>query len=340
MPYQLVHNGVVREFEFYPPVGWPAWVERAYAEDGRRGLPLIVALHGGGQAPATLAGNWPFPLLFNTNDPANWEDRCFVLYPYGFSYLADLTGEPVRGWNTGFSGEYLTTQDDVGFVREMIGAVERMLQNKLDELGIHGRAIDVDRRFLFGYSMGGMMAYRLVHEMPNHWGALWAMSGAYGGRGHDLRTSTVTHPPSGSASVSLFAHHGEMDPVVPPGPFDDPSGREVSQSSHDLYAATGLSMMEADDYASSVRNFAAAVLAYRTHNNCATTAYSHSTAEPDVGGGITSQKAVWRQDTNPANPEVVAYLDPTMDHTNFVPNRYFFAADVWDFFKAHPRIDV
>ena len=84
----------------------------------------------------------------------------------------------------------------------------------------------------------------------------------------------------------------------------------------------------------------AAVYAYRTHNNCATTAYSYSTTESDVSGGTTSQKAVWRQDLNPANPEVVAYFDPDMDHTNFVPNRYFTATDVWDFFKAHPRIDV
>jgi hypothetical protein len=175
--------------------------------------------------------------------------------------------------------------------------------------------------------------------MPNHWAALWVMSGAYGGRSHNGRTPTVTWPPSGSAGVSLFAHHGEIDTVVPPGPFDDPSGREVSQASHDLYVATGLSA-EANAYASSVRNFAAAVLAYRTHNDCASAAFSHTTAEPDVGGGNTAQKAVWRQDTNPANPEVVAYLDPTMDHTNFVPSRYFFAADVWDFFKAHPRIDI
>ena len=50
--------------------------------------------------------------------------------------------------------------------------------------------------------------------------------------------------------------------------------------------------------------------------------------------------AVWRQDTNAANPEVVAYRDPNMDHTNFVPNRYFTWGDVWDFFKAHPRVDI
>lgn len=339
MPYQLVHDGVVREFEFYPPIGWPAWVERVYAEDGRRGLPLIVALHGGGQEPGTLAANWPFPLLFLNPDDMNWEDRFFVLYPYGFSYIPDLTGEPVRGWNTGFSGEYLTTQDDVGFVQAMIDAVEEMLQAKLDELGISGPAIDVDRRFLFGYSMGGMMSYRLVNEMPNHWAALWVMSGAYGGRSHDGRTPTVTWPPSGSAGVSLFAHHGEDDPVVPPGPLDDPSGHEVSQPSETLYLATGL-VAEAPVFAGSVRNFAAAVLAYRTHNDCASTPFSHSTVESDVGGGTTSQKAVWRQDGNLANPEVVAYFDPDMEHTNVVPNRYFTWGDVWEFFKAHPRIDI
>ena len=131
--------------------------------------------------------------------------------------MPDFVGEPVRGWNTGFSGEFLSTQDDVGFVQAMIDAVEEMLQAKLDELGIPGRAIDADRRFLFGYSMGGMMSYRLVNEMPNHWAALWVMSGAYGGRGHNERTPTVTWPPSGSASVSLFAQHGEIDTVAAPG---------------------------------------------------------------------------------------------------------------------------
>jgi hypothetical protein len=45
MPYQLVHNGVVREFEFYPPVGWHYWHERVFTEDGRNGLPLVIALH-------------------------------------------------------------------------------------------------------------------------------------------------------------------------------------------------------------------------------------------------------------------------------------------------------
>ena len=51
-------------------------------------------------------------------------------------------------------------------------------------------------------------------------------------------------------------------------------------------------------------------------------------------------EAVWRQDGDPANPEVVAYLDPDMNHTKFVPNRYFTWGDVLDFFKDHPRVDI
>jgi hypothetical protein len=47
-----------------------------------------------------------------------------------------------------------------------------------------------------------------------------------------------------------------------------------------------------------------------------------------------------RQDGNPANPEIVAYRDPHMNHTNFVPNRYFTTTDVRDFFKADLRIDI
>jgi len=47
-----------------------------------------------------------------------------------------------------------------------------------------------------------------------------------------------------------------------------------------------------------------------------------------------------RQDGNPANPAGGAYLDPLMDHTNFVPNRYFTTTEVWDFFKDHQRVDI
>jgi poly(3-hydroxybutyrate) depolymerase len=344
MPYQLVHDGVVREFEFYAPYGWPYWLERASTEDGRSGLPLVVALHGGGQSPANFAVDWPFPLLFNDADNANWEDRAFVLYPYGFSYVPGLDGEPDRGWDTGFTGTYLPVQNDVGFIKAMIAAVERLLEKELDQLGVRRRPIDADRRFLFGYSMGGMMAYRLVKEMPDHWGALWVMAAAFGGRSHAELTPTVTHPPQGRSSVSLFAHHGDLDILVPPGPHNDPSGLALSEFIRDVHIATGLTNVDAERYASSLRHLAAAVLTYRTYNNCRSTAYSVN--EPplnglaDVGGTNLSVQYTYRQDGSPANPEVTVYRDPLMEHANFIANRYFQVADVWQFFKDHPRVDL
>jgi poly(3-hydroxybutyrate) depolymerase len=340
MPYQLVHDGVVREFEFYAPYGWPYWVERAFSEDGRDGLPLIIAMHGGAQNPANFAVDWPFPLLFNGPDNANWEDRCLVVYPLGFSYMPGLDGEPMRGWSTGFSGSYLAVQNDVGFIRAMLDAIETMLQRELRALGSARRPIDADRRFLFGYSMGGMMAYRLASEIPNTWAALWVMAAAFGGRSHDGLTPTVSHSPRGHSGVSLFAHHGELDELVPPGPVNDPSGLALSITLRDAYDATGVTSPDAEVYASSLRHLQAAAVTYRTYNNCRANPYDVQTNLADVGGGLTSTQTTYRQEGNPANPEVVIYRDPLMEHTNFVANRYFTAADVWEFFKTHPRVDL
>jgi len=55
MPYQLVQDGLVREFRLFAPIGWPYWVERAFTEDGRNGLPLVIAMHGGAQDPNMLS---------------------------------------------------------------------------------------------------------------------------------------------------------------------------------------------------------------------------------------------------------------------------------------------
>jgi hypothetical protein len=190
--------------------------------------------------------------------------------------------------------------------------------------------------------MGGMMAYRLASAVPDTWGALWVMAGAFGGRSHDGLTPTVTHPPRGRSSVSLFAHHGELDTTVPPGPINDPSGLALSTESRDGYVDAGVASPYAEAYASSVRNLQAAVVTYHTYNNCRAVPYDVQTGlvDVDASNGNGSTQYTYRQEGNPANPEVIVYRDPDMHHTNFVANRYFTAADVWTFFKAHPRIDL
>jgi len=339
MPYQLVHDGLLREFRLYAPIGWPYWVERAFTEDGRNGLPLVIALHGGAEDPETFSDDWPFHTLINSANNADWEDRFFVLYPHGFA-ATTLANEPLRGWNTGFAGDTPPAQNDVAFIGQAVEAVERMLRAELDSVGIAHAPIDADRRYLFGYSMGGMMAYKLAHERPNHFAALWALSAAYGGRAHEGLTPTITNDPQGSFGLSLFAHHGEADTVVPPGPRNDQTGRTTSTFNRALYVATGLQAADADDYAGSFRTLHAAVEEFKLYNDCEPVAASQSTVEPDIGGGNGALRFLFQRTGNPANPEVVVYRDPAMAHTGFTasPNRYFDAADVWDWFKLHPRV--
>ena len=350
MPYQLVHNGVVREFEFYPPVGWHYWHERVFTEDGRNGLPLVIALHGGAQSPSGFALDWPFPLVSNPADETNWEDRFFVLYPYGHAYY-HLAGEPVRGWNTGFADDFLPVQSDVSFIRAAVDAVEEMLRRKLGELGVTRPPIDADRRFVFGYSMGGMMAYKLAHEIGDHFAALWVMAGAIGGRSHEGLTGTITNDPTGRSAVSLFAHHGELDVVVPPGPQQDTSGRVQSTyrsrslrrdrdarrrdpDAQDVVAAPG---GRDRDLQTAQRLRADGLLQSARHRR------QHDIRRGRGRSRDTSLKFVFRRTDLAPNPEVIVYRDPTMDHTNFTDAgqyRYFDAADVWNFFKSHPSVPV
>jgi poly(3-hydroxybutyrate) depolymerase len=345
MPYQLVHKGVVREFNLHIPWAWEYWHQRVFDEDGREGLPLVIALHGGLQDPEEFATNWDFPSLSNPNDPNNWEDRFVVIYPFGFPSTQVLT-VPGRSWNTGFAGEYPVVQSDVSFIGHAIAAVEQMLQRQLDELGVTRPPIDADRRFIFGYSAGGMMAYRLARKVPDTFAALWVMSGAIGGRAHELLTSTITNFPQGSSSASLFAHHGELDVIVPPGPIGDVTGREYPMPAIDLYAATGMPIGDRPVYKGTVRHLAAAVEAYRAYNDCERNP-TVTLNNVNINGNLTSKRYEFRQASGASNPEVIAYVDPDLDHTNYpkepVPAgqvRYFGVREIWDFFKGHPRIPI
>jgi poly(3-hydroxybutyrate) depolymerase len=353
MAYQLVHNGVVREFEFHAPFAWQYWHERVFTEAGHNGLPLVIALHGGGQDPQEFANSWNFFSLINTPDEANWQDRFFVLYPYGFDSNTLLGAIGVkRSWNTGFSGEYLPVQGDASFIRAAIAAVEEMLQSKLDQLGITRPPIDPDRRFVFGYSAGGMMAYKLAHETPEYLAAMWVMAGAYGGRSHEGLTTTVTNDPQGRSSLSLFAHHGESDTVVPPGPQNNPTGRVQPATvlppplpPIDLYVAAGIPVADVPVQNGSFRHLAAAIEEFRRYNDCETVpvASESGPGRPDINGGVNSRQYVFRQPSGAVNPEVTVYRDDLLAHTNYFDvgkTRYFSVADVWRWFKDHPRIPL
>ena len=77
MPYTLVHNGVMREFDFYAPPAWEYWAARAWLDHGRIGLPVVVAMHGAGQDPLEFQEKWFFPEVWNQD----LDGHALISYP-------------------------------------------------------------------------------------------------------------------------------------------------------------------------------------------------------------------------------------------------------------------
>jgi poly(3-hydroxybutyrate) depolymerase len=363
MPFQVVHDGVVREFALFAPVGWQTWWRQQWESNGR-GLPLVVALHGGGQDPAVFATQWPFPPIWLDDDP---ENKFFLLYPFGFA-LADDAGGPVRSWNTGMTSE--SDRDDVGFIQAAIAAADDFLRKQVVSEGLFSyvpaSAFDQDRKYLFGYSAGGMMAYRLVSEMENgSWAAMWVMESSFGGTPHAGFTQqfpVVEHaPPIGPFAISLFAHHGGADDLVPAGGFTQRSGTNPSLfaeralsgkmkpdegDNNDPVRAGRLQDADANDLAPAFRTLAGAFHAFKEANFL--TGQEAFRNGPDIHGGFTSvlqsSPPTPLLQLNQVNPVVARYLDPLLEHTGYWEEagnlHYFTAPVVWSFFKAHPRTFV
>ncbi len=334
VPYMVVVNGVTREFEFFAPPGWEYFVEELYTEEGRDGLPLLVMLHGGGQSIDALKSEWPFGAI-PLGDSVDILDRFFVLIPYGTSYF-DVSGTPVRSWNYGYS-PHLADVDDAAFVAAAITLVKGWLDTRLTALGSARASIDTSRQFLFGYSAGGMMAYKLAAEQGDTWAAMWVQSASFGGRVCSGYTALVENSPAGTSPVALFVHHGDDDLTVLPGTLGAVSQENVSTTAVSALDLQGLTSPDKEDFAKPDRSLAGATDAFKTLNSLQTSPYSDTTNNPDRDGGNTSRRREWRNAASDDHPVVVLYRDPEMNHTNFTSagvNRYFDETDVWAWFKS------
>lgn len=211
-----------------------------------------------------------------------------------------LRNEPRGVWNSGFMPG-IDLQDDVSYVRAVIDRVDDYLFENMGTIRKpDGRSltqgIDPRRRFLFGYSEGGALAYRLVAEMTSgSWAAVHAMSTAIGGRRHlglsEFRA--FVHDPRDASPdydghtwpVSLFAHHGDDDQTFPPGdrgvqevvrsesnylsliePIPPESLQALDPTIAALVDPVNLEADEADDYANAVCTLSTAIETYRTYN--------------------------------------------------------------------------
>lgn len=120
------------------------YIPASYSEEGDP-FPLVLVLHGAG---GTAAGTEQLTGFSELAEIANF----VVVYPDGVN----------NGWNDGRP----STQpvDDVRF----IGDVVSFLQESLN--------LDPLRTYATGYSMGGMMSYRLGCELPNRFAAVGSVA--------------------------------------------------------------------------------------------------------------------------------------------------------------------
>ncbi|MEW6533012.1 MAG: PHB depolymerase family esterase [Thermodesulfobacteriota bacterium] len=170
--HELKVDGLTRTFHVFVP-------EKL---DQARGIPLLIALHGG-------ATNGQIMESFSGLSDTAAEHSFIVVYPDG-------TGrhKAMRTWNSGRCCGYAQRHDinDVAFIRELIGFM------------IEQYRVDPSRVFVTGMSNGAMMAYRIAAEIPEHIAAVAVIGGTL-----DIDPSFIR------ASVPVVHFHGTDDQFCP-----------------------------------------------------------------------------------------------------------------------------
>jgi polyhydroxybutyrate depolymerase len=182
VPRKLQVGGRERSYAVHVPPG---------ATDSRA-LPLVIVLHGGAGSGASAAPHTGFSAEADRSG-------FFVAYPDGTEQarpFLNALGKPgLLTWNAGGCCGYAMENrvDDVGFLRAMIGEIERLYR------------IDPKRVYMTGISNGGMMAYRFACEASDMVAAIGIVAGA------------VLTPCAPTRPVSVIHIHGSADENVPVG---------------------------------------------------------------------------------------------------------------------------
>jgi len=145
------------------------------------GLPLLVALHGGGGTAQQMTG-------FSRFNAIAAREGFAVAYPQGSG----------RRWNDGrvFRGHGETEADDVAFIRAVV-----------DDIAAKGTPLDRKRIFAAGISNGGFMSFRLACEAADLFAAVAPVTATMAA---DL--GSRCNP---GAPVALLVINGIADPIVP-----------------------------------------------------------------------------------------------------------------------------
>lgn len=152
------------------------------AYDGKKPLPLVFVIHGGGgNAEGTRK-------MTGMSEKAD-KEGFIAVYPYGTGWLKDR----LLTWNTGNCCGYAMNNnvDDVSFFRAMLDNLEKTY------------AIDSKRIYATGISNGAMMSYRLACEFSDKFAAIASVAGAMN-----------IDDPKPTSPISVIIFHGTDDEQV------------------------------------------------------------------------------------------------------------------------------
>lgn len=157
-----------RSYRVYIPVG--------YSDD--EPVALVIVMHGaGGDGQGTES--------FTGFDVLADDENFVVVYPNG-----------VRGaWNDGRAPDSDNNDDDVRFLGDMVTFMKEQLN------------IDAGRVYATGYSMGGMMSYRLGCELSDVFAAVGSVASTMP---YYLLEACSSAPP-----IPVVVIQGTDDPIVP-----------------------------------------------------------------------------------------------------------------------------
>lgn len=159
-----------RSFRVYLPTGYDA------SDDP---VALVIVMHGAGDSGAGAESFTGFNALAD-------QEKFIVVYPDGVNNV----------WNDGRIGDpRISAVDDVRFLEGVIRFMEQRLN------------IDLSRVYAAGYSMGGMMSYRLGCELPYRFAAVASVA--------STMPVYLIDRCTGTAPIPVLVFQGTEDPVVP-----------------------------------------------------------------------------------------------------------------------------
>jgi polyhydroxybutyrate depolymerase len=142
-------------------------------------IPLVIVLHGAGGNGAWMENISGFDNLADS-------EGFVAVYPDGIN----------RVWNDGRVGDArVGNTDDVGFIAQIIDFAAGKLN------------IDTERIYATGYSMGGMLSFRLGCELPDKLAAIASVASTF----PEYLMTTC----SDTAPIPVLVIQGTDDPVVP-----------------------------------------------------------------------------------------------------------------------------